>query len=121
MRNLPRLVFKKSDLKSQRANVLIVVDVLKFDAAWSRDEGFHIPVGQEGLAGRRNRFEDFLKTGEPIEAPNVSVTSQGVVQFGDGRHRFAVLRDLGYKEISVSVSKKNVALFNQFVLMKGGF
>ena len=114
--NLPAISFKKSELKSQTNNVLVNVDVQKLDTAWKRDIGYYIEQGKESIKGRRAKFEEFLKKNEPIEAPVLNLKSDGqTISFGDGRHRFAVLRDMGYKQIQVSIPKGQVELFNQFI------
>lgn len=85
-----------------RATVL--VDPHKLNAAWSKDANFHIPEGGGGaeIAGRRDGFKTFLETGQPVEQPAVMLVGDRVV-FGDGRHRFSVLRDAGIDRIPVTV------------------
>jgi hypothetical protein len=43
-----------------------------------------------------------------MTASNVSVNKDGGIVFGDGRHRFAYLRDKGLKEIPMSFDKESV-------------
>jgi hypothetical protein len=103
--------FNKSERVSQRNNELVSVDVAKMDAAWQKDESFYIKPGEEAIPGRRGQFEEFVRTGQPIEAPNVSIGTKGQISFGDGRHRFAVLRDMGAKEVKVSVPRNQAQDF----------
>jgi len=96
-------------VKPRRASnqVLIVADVDKIDKLWKKQpvRGIYIGPDDPGDRGKRQGFQEFLKTTtEPIEAPEISVTDN-YVGFTNGRHRFAVLRDMGKKQIAVCVSK----------------
>lgn len=91
---------------------VVVVDVVKFDAAWSHDTDYYVGpggVGKSSQPGRYRRFQEWLsKTGgkTPIEMSEVSigiVDGSGVPEFTNGRHRLAVLRDMGYETLPVSV------------------
>ncbi len=99
--------------QSKRAgDVLLPVNVEKFDAAWALDGDSYIPKGGEGVPGRRARFDSFyghLQTIKGLlEAPVVSVGSNGVVSFINGRHRFSVQRDNGVDPIYVGFTKGSV-------------
>jgi hypothetical protein len=76
---------------------LVLVDVAEFDIAWREDHpDFYI--GPEGINGSKYRyslFEDYLLSGADIDVPEVYVDEMGLAAFTNGRHRFAVLRDLG--------------------------
>ena len=82
----------------------VMVDTEALDKAWKAG-GLHIPPGGEEIAGRRAGVEKFLQTGKPVQAPKVYVQPNGSVVFGDGRHRFAVLRDSGAKQVAVTLDK----------------
>ena len=82
----------------------VMVDTESLDKAWKAG-GLHIPPGGEEIAGRRAGVEKFLQTGKPVQAPKVYVQPNGSVVFGDGRHRFAVLRDSGAKQVAVTLDK----------------
>ncbi|OGM10520.1 hypothetical protein A2Z67_02870 [Candidatus Woesebacteria bacterium RBG_13_36_22] len=98
----------------------VLVDVDKFDKEWSKDEDFYIGPGGTGakISDRYERFNEFLKTGELIEMPEVSsrpltLGTGSLVGFTNGRHRFAVLRDLGFKVIPLSVDLNSFAFFKE--------
>jgi len=103
---------KRSQRSEHNNDVLLPVDIKKFDAAWSKDVGFYIPFGKGGIADRREKFEKFYKglesSGGTLESPEVSVNDSGKVMFINGRHRFAVLRDKGISPIYVSFTKDSV-------------
>jgi hypothetical protein len=92
--------------------VLVRVDVAAADAAWRRNSGFYIGRGGTGntISDRYARFKKWLDDhpATAIEAPNCSISPNGILQFGDGRHRFAVLRDLGYTEIMLAFPEADV-------------
>lgn len=95
---------------------LVSVNVSAFDKAW---EGSDTYVGEGGVGGNKGRYENFdvfIKGGQQelipglsitvpkatsLEAPDVSVSSSGKVEFVNGRHRYSWLRDNG---IPVQVS-----------------
>jgi hypothetical protein len=79
----------------------------RLDARWgvNRIE----PSGKGAIEGRREGFERFLKEETPIQPPTVTIRKNGSVEFENGRHRFAVLRDRGVKEIPVSVDAEEAA------------
>lgn len=101
------------------STVLVRINVPKFDKEWSKGRDFYIGKGGTGNA-IGNRYENFLwiltlpeeqrrkyltlesKKGK-IASPEVSVSETGRIDFGNGRHRYAVLRDLGAKKIPVAM------------------
>lgn len=99
---------------------LVTLDMAKMDEAWARSEGFYVGKGGTGAAigDRYKRFQEFLKRGIPVQAPNISISvgpHRGVadvpgVDFGDGRHRTAVLRDMGASYIKVALDAESVKL-----------
>lgn len=111
-------------------DVVVEVKVPEFDAAWQKDEGFHLPPGERGqseVGGRRQRFEEWLQGTGPgeeglpprsqrIETPEVGVFPDGRVSFTNGRHRFAVLRDKGVETVKVSMSPESAELARKFGL-----
>lgn len=126
-----REVDLKSILKNMRASnlagknySLVKTNVKKFDRAWSKSVDFYI--GKDGLGAsigdRYHRFLDILgmpdkerrmwlkgetKTGD-VAASLVNVSPDGRIDFVNGRHRYAVLRDLGAKQIPVSMDKDSI-------------
>jgi hypothetical protein len=76
---------------------LVLVNVVKFDRAWKEDHpDFYIgPGGINGIKNRYVLFQDYLLSSADIDVPEVYVDELGLATFTNGRHRFAVLRDLG--------------------------
>jgi len=97
--------------RARRAgDVLVPVDMAKFDAAWKQDTGFHIdPSGTGAIHGRLERIADFLKTSPQMDAAEVNVDADGRVGFTNGRHRMAYLRDKGVTRVPVSMTKESRA------------
>ncbi len=58
------------------------------------------------------RFMRFLHTKHDIMPPRVSITKKTdgtpIICIDDGRHRFAVLRDIGMEKIPVMIDKKSI-------------
>lgn len=99
---------------------LVPVDIGAFDPAFQKDKGFYVgPQGEGAIPGRREGFQEFLKTGQPIEAPEVHVDDQGDVAFINGRHRYSVLRDQGEKSIPMAMSPESEANARKFGLIHG--
>ena len=97
---------------------LVWVDTEKFDALFKQDGEFYIGKGGVGRIGDRyNRFIEFLDTGEekgffPIQSPLVHLSfmdGRWKIMFTNGRHRYAVFRDMGAKAIPVGFDKSNLA------------
>ena len=111
--NLADLKFKMP-LNTRDFYMEVMVNVGKFDELWKKDPDFYVSPG--GIGQIHNRYEgfgEFLKRGEEIEMPIASVTSFGTVQFTNGRHRFAFLRDLGLREIPICMDKESVKFARQ--------
>lgn len=92
----------------------VLVDPAKLDRDWSKEgRDFYIPPGGGGgeIEGRIEGFKAFMRKGEPIEASEVAMTPGGVPFFGNGRHRFATMRDLGAPAVAITVPKKEAKLF----------
>jgi hypothetical protein len=94
---------------------LVMIDVDELERAWRLDSGFHLPSesqGQSEILGRRERFREFLNENEKINASRVQIDPiTNMISFSDGRHRFAVLRDLGVERLPVAVEPDDIALF----------
>lgn len=93
---------------------------LSLDASWSKDHGFYVSPNGGGAAigNRYQTFGEWLKKGEPVEMPEVSYNESleykgGGVSFGNGRHRFAWLRDHGVKKIPVCVPEEQTQKINE--------
>jgi hypothetical protein len=109
-----RFRLSPSDRPSHR---LVTVDVIKLDRAWQPISEHYIGLDGYGATfGRLERFASWLREnpGKPIEAPAVYLSDErNWVRFLDGRHRFAVLRDRGYRTIKVAVPREQAARFRE--------
>ncbi len=96
-----------TDPRFKNGTVLVNLDVKLADEAFKRDEGFYIGKDDKGIGIRKEKVMELIKNGELKYAPEASIylTPDGKprLSFGDGRHRFAVLRDLGVETINVSI------------------
>lgn len=96
----------KMCLKNAKTNVL----EQKFKESGS------LYVGKNGQNGSKEKYDKiklYLETGEPIVAPHIYFDTKDdktTLHFHDGRHRFAVLRDLGMKEIPVAINKNDISI-----------
>lgn len=93
---------------------LVSVNTAAFDAGFkAADDQFSAdnyvgPRGEGGIEGRYERFSEFQKDAKFIEASTVSVDAQGRVTFGNGRHRFAFMRDQGVAQIPVAMDEESL-------------
>ena len=110
-----------------RNDELVQVKVPLFDAAFKLAPDTYIGHGGVGqIKNRYQRFGVFFNGGvdpdlhievEPtdtIEASEVVVTDTGRVEFINGRHRYAWLRDHGVKNLPVCMDKESVANAKKF-------
>lgn len=101
---------------------LVEIDVSKVDAAWrASGEGYISQDGTGSVDGRLDRLAAWLSAhpGKAVDAPWVYLDGRERVSFADGRHRFALLRDRGYRVIKVAVRKKQAATFRKLFRPKG--
>jgi len=91
--------------------MLANVDVKLADEAFKNDHDFYISPDDRGIGNRKERVMQTIEDGTLKYAPDVSIRMSHygvpVLSFGDGRHRFAVLRDLGVKTINMTFSKES--------------
>jgi hypothetical protein len=94
---------------------LVNVNPSAFDEAFSKTGWQYVgEKGKQGISGRYEKFENFLKDAKSIEASNVSVNKDGGIVFGDGRHRYAVLRDMGLDELPIVMDKESIKNAKKF-------
>lgn len=94
----------------RHSDELVWVDTAKADAAWRTDPSMYIPPGgtKNTIRDRYPRAQQFLSTSPTFDVSEVSVYPNGDMAFGDGRHRFASLRDAGHTAIPVAMSPESV-------------
>jgi hypothetical protein len=114
---MPQISFKKpSNYKSYRYSI-ININVDKFDKAWS-ESAFYAYPGEVSLKNP-NKLEYYKKqieNNENIEweMPEAKIgkeKGQKIVGIIDGRHRYIILRGMGYKIIPIMVPKKQTSVF----------
>jgi hypothetical protein len=98
--------------QSNPAYTTVVVDVEKVHADLLKDLKSYVGpggIGNSAIKGRYADFAEFLKKakrkGIAIEQPRAFLDVEGLINLGDGRHRFAYFRDQGAQWIPVSVPK----------------
>lgn len=101
---------------------IVIINVDKFDQAWSQDRGMYLVPGGRGnnyipIYNKENPdYNRYDRVGE--EAPKFKLADKGfemssvalrnnIPQFTDGRHRFAYFRDKGIKALPISVPKRD--------------
>ena len=100
---------------------LLDVDVEKFDKIFAENQQY---IGRYGIGGIGTRYTDFIKymeSGMPINASTVVITEENnkpAVSFVDGRHRYSVMRDLGFKRIPVSMNESSKLVAEKYGLLK---
>jgi hypothetical protein len=94
--------------------ITVTLNVDKFDKDWQKDEFY---VGKNSSnAGVRSKY-DFYKNllskdiNKNIGLPEAKISDNGKIGLIDGRHRYAVMRDLGYKQIQFLVPSSQKDIF----------
>jgi hypothetical protein len=83
---------------------VVWVDVVKIDERWKLDRNFYVgPQAQTGspIKGRYERFDNWRKSGEAVEMPEMGLGYRDLPSFTNGRHRFAWMRDHGAQAVPV--------------------
>lgn len=112
------VTFTRSYAAEGRDEVTVIVDVARLDRTLSEDVGFHVGPGGTGPSakpGSYRGFREFLdkakSEGTPVEMPSLYFDVDGKPSIGDGRHRFAVFRDMGVMYLPVTVPPDDAARF----------
>jgi hypothetical protein len=94
------------EVRSWRGRRVVVwIDPVKMDPDWATEPSFYVGPGGTGAA-IGTRYADFgkwLEKGFPVDPSRVTLREDGQIVFGDGRHRFAYLRDQGLRRFPVLV------------------
>lgn len=104
----PDVRFKQP--KGVEGDTQVTVPMSWLDKAWQKDPLLYIGPGgsDNAIEGRYAGFKKFLETGEPVEMPRVSYDPEmKKINFTNGRHRTAALRDMGVGRIPVMVSNES--------------
>lgn len=110
-----------SDVDKLMGNILINANTGTLDSVMRNYPQMYVGKnGQNGSAYRYERFKKYLKTNQPIIATSIYLQHEknGKISahVNDGRHRFAVLRDMGLEKIPVAISKESVDLAKEIEL-----
>lgn len=77
----------------------ILVDVTKADNAWKAPKSVNFRISNTGdneIGDRTRQLVDYIKGGNPLDPSHAYYDPERKsLDFGDGRHRFALLRDAG--------------------------
>lgn len=98
------------------------IDAAKLDVELKKDPAMHVGYnGKNGSGLKYDRFKAFLKTNQEIRSPIIYLRKLpcGEIEthIYDGRHRFAVLRDMGIKQIPVTIDKDSLELAKEIGLV----
>ena len=104
----------------------VYVDPKKFDRAFKKSagQGFYIEPYyrmNENEKEHTDNVIEFFKSGLPIKLPEVFIkNNNGVPEIGfqDGRHRYAVMRDLGFKSIPLAMDRDSFMAAYETGLLK---
>jgi hypothetical protein len=101
--------------KQGKSETTVMVDTQKIESGFVKDHpDYYIPPGGGGgeILGRIAEFKKFLETGKPVQASRVHYDPETkTLSFIDGRHRFVTLRDLGAKQVAVTIEKSQAKHF----------
>lgn len=97
-------------------------DVKKLDDELKKDADRYIGInGINGSQIRYNRFKNYLRTNQQIEAPLVYLEKTGEGKISthvyDGRHRISVLRDMGMSHIPIAMTEESASLAREIGLI----
>lgn len=105
-----------------RGEFLQKIDAKKLDRELQKDIEMYVGFNaMNGSSIKYNRFKKFLKTNQEIRSPIVYLRkfSDGEIKthIYDGRHRFAVLRDMGIEKIPVTIDEESLELAKEIGLV----
>ena len=97
--------------QSPNPNDMVVwINVAKVDASWQRDATYYVGLngtcapGGSGSKKKYDRFGAWIKHHSCVWMPHLGIGDLGIIEFTEGRHRFAWLRDHGLKAMPVTTS-----------------
>jgi hypothetical protein len=106
---------EKNNPQYYKEPIVANVDVRLADQAFRRDPDYYIGKDDKGIGNRKERVGINVEDGTLRYAPDASIrmiNGQPLLSFADGRHRFAVLRDLGVKTINITFPQENKDLIH---------
>ncbi len=111
-----------SDMDREAGKKLQIVNTRKLDNELQKDKEYYVGInGANGSGFKYERFKRFLNTSRRIIVPDIylkkSDNGKITTYVHDGRHRFAVLRDMGLIQIPVSMDDESIALAEEINLL----
>jgi len=105
--------YAKSDRAVRDGDVAVEVSVSKLDAAWQKDDGYHIPPGGGSDKQKYQNAKDYIAKPDkgPVKMAQVNLDASGNLSVSDGRHRLAAIRDTGKARVWVTVSRAQAKKF----------
>jgi hypothetical protein len=109
-RDVPVTLSRTSERHGEQ---LVMMDVTKADESFAKNRGFYVgnpTQSREGHIGTRyEQFGQFIQSATSMHASEMSVNRDGHVDFANGRHRWAYLRDQGVTQIPVAMDRESIA------------
>lgn len=107
------VTFIPAPYAKNRREVIVLVDVAKLDSAMAKNRIHYVGPGGTGETAKRGVYEQARKfieksrdEGKAVHIPMVHPNaSTGEPEIGDGRHRWAALRDSGATVLPITASK----------------
>lgn len=119
LKNILSRIELEPELRS--THKLVLLDVKTLDDLFKKDGLSHIkPQGANALNNRYNEFCDYLRSGKKIYATRVTFNEfngELSASISNGRHRFAVLRDMGMEKMPVALSKDSIEVAKKHGLL----
>jgi hypothetical protein len=125
--------FKQRLDSLQQGEDIVLINVEKLDKEWEKDIGRYIPKNnlpdsekdQASQDEKSEMFKEFLQTGETVEMSIVFVREgwedkkftdsypfDSIIRFRDGRHKFSILRDMGFKTLPISTDSGSAEIMS---------
>lgn len=88
--------------------VLLWLDIEKVNASFAKDRNFYVdgPSSKNAIGKRYDEFGEWLRRGIPVNPPEVHLNSWDEISFGNGRHRYAWMRNNGETRMPFVVPKE---------------
>lgn len=108
-------------------NKLVQINTANFDKFYKQETHSYIGQGGKGIGAKNDHYnwikKNWVLKGKSFSASEVSLIETGnnkkplEVIFHEGRHRYSVLRDLGMKNIPLSLDKDSIIIAKKFNLL----
>ena len=115
-----RIILSYED--ENNGNILTYVNTQKLDKELSKNKESYVGFNaQNGSKEKYDNFKKYLRTNQAINATSIYLRREKdgniYVKVKDGRHRFALLRDMGLKNIKISIEKESIGLAKEINLI----